>query len=84
METQKNFVAGSLTAGYLNGLLKLNETTDYVFSLVSGEYGEDSTITKDFLEASETFKDEILKLMSYSIANSLNFKDNYKGSTVEI
>ena len=56
METPRNFVAGSLTAGYLNGLIKFNETTDYVFSLVSGEYGEDSSIVKDYLAAADAFK----------------------------
>lgn len=84
METPRNFVAGSLTAGYLNGLIKFNETTDYVFSLVSGEYGEDSSIVKDYLAAADAFKEELLKLMNYSVENSLSFKDSYKGSTVEI
>lgn len=84
METQKTFVAGKLTAGYLNGLIAFNACTDSIFELVSGEYGEDSEITKDFLNAAEQMKEKIFELMSYSIGNSLSMKDSYRGDNVEI
>lgn len=84
MEKKKTFVAGSETAKYLESLIALNAWADPVFDLAVKEYGEDSEIVSRLSAALEELKGVIGQLMSYSVANSLSFKDNVEKDVIEI